>query len=220
MKWATLVRQSIITQIESFLFCVWGSPITKSMSISSHFHLGTGRGWSRPAGFWCSALVRWHKPSSPTWDVYPLCLLRDLDTCHYLIDHLITKSLCPHLTWSTTISTWSILSFLIHMYTWLLMSIDVSHTRSILHHLVHQSKTPIHHSSPLVHQHEVSWPCPLLLVISMLHACASWDKRHVQHTKLVLWLVSWVNRSLSISWPSHITYLHMGTIIKSFRSYS
>lgn len=152
--------------------------------------------------------------------MYPLCLLRDLDTCHYLIDHLITKSLCPHLTWSTTISTWSILSFLIHMYTWLLMSIDVSHTRSILHHLVHQSKTPIHHSSPLVHQHEVSWPCPLLLVISMLHACASWDKRHVQHTKLVLWLVSWVNRSLSISWPSHITYLHMGTIIKSFRSYS
>jgi hypothetical protein len=27
-----------------------GSSITKSMPISSHFHLGTGRGCSRPAG--------------------------------------------------------------------------------------------------------------------------------------------------------------------------
>jgi hypothetical protein len=48
---ATLVRQSIITQIESFPFCVRGSPVTKSMPISSHFHSGTGRGCNRPAGF-------------------------------------------------------------------------------------------------------------------------------------------------------------------------
>jgi hypothetical protein len=32
-------------------FWVRGSPITKSMPISSHFHLGTRRGCSRPAGF-------------------------------------------------------------------------------------------------------------------------------------------------------------------------
>jgi hypothetical protein len=58
MKWATLVRQSIITQIESFPFYIGGSPVTKSMPISSHFYSGTGRGCSRPAGFWCSAFVR------------------------------------------------------------------------------------------------------------------------------------------------------------------
>src|SRR5688572_14093766 len=67
MKWATLVRRSIITQIESFPFCVRGSPVTKSMPISSHFHSGTGRGCSRPTGFWCSAFVRWQVSHRATY---------------------------------------------------------------------------------------------------------------------------------------------------------
>jgi hypothetical protein len=35
----------------SFSFWVRGSPVTKSMPISSHFHSGTGRGCNRPACF-------------------------------------------------------------------------------------------------------------------------------------------------------------------------
>jgi hypothetical protein len=54
-------------QIESFPFCVRGSSVTKSMPISSHFHSGTGRGCNRPAGFWCSAFVRWQVSHRATY---------------------------------------------------------------------------------------------------------------------------------------------------------
>ena len=43
-KWADLVRRSIMTQIESYPFAVWGKPITKSIEISSYFQTGIGKG--------------------------------------------------------------------------------------------------------------------------------------------------------------------------------
>src|SRR5207253_7692221 len=53
MKWATLVRRSTITHMESYPDWVRGNPTIKSMLISSHFHSGVmwyyhelGEGWS------------------------------------------------------------------------------------------------------------------------------------------------------------------------------
>ena len=59
MKWATLVSRSTMTQIESWPRLDLGSPVIKSIPISSHFHSGIFKGWSNPAGRWCSALTRW-----------------------------------------------------------------------------------------------------------------------------------------------------------------
>jgi hypothetical protein len=44
IKCATFVRRSIITHIESLPFGVLGSPLMKSMLMSSHFHSGMGSG--------------------------------------------------------------------------------------------------------------------------------------------------------------------------------
>jgi hypothetical protein len=60
MKCVTLVRRSTITHIESLPLGVLGSPLMKSILISSHLHSGMGNGWSNPLGFWCSALTHWH----------------------------------------------------------------------------------------------------------------------------------------------------------------
>jgi hypothetical protein len=57
MKKATFVNRSTMTHIESFPFCVLGSPTMKSMLISSHFHTGICSGWSNLASCWCSALT-------------------------------------------------------------------------------------------------------------------------------------------------------------------
>jgi hypothetical protein len=57
-KWATLVRRSMMTQMESCPLFDLGRPVIKSIPTSSHFHVGIFNGWSRPAGLWCSALTR------------------------------------------------------------------------------------------------------------------------------------------------------------------
>jgi hypothetical protein len=58
MKCATLVRRPTITHIESLPLGVLGSPLMKSILMSSHFHSGMGNDWSNPLGFWCYALTR------------------------------------------------------------------------------------------------------------------------------------------------------------------
>jgi hypothetical protein len=50
MKCATLVKRSTITQMESFPFCVRGSPTMKSMLMSSHFQTGISSDCSKPVG--------------------------------------------------------------------------------------------------------------------------------------------------------------------------
>ena len=57
IKWATLVKWSTTTQIESYPDLVLGNPVIKSMPSLSHFHSGIGIGCSNPAGFWCSAFT-------------------------------------------------------------------------------------------------------------------------------------------------------------------
>jgi hypothetical protein len=52
-----LLNLSITTIIESFCFRVFGKPVIKSSDVVSHFHCGTGNGYNRPAGCWCSALI-------------------------------------------------------------------------------------------------------------------------------------------------------------------
>jgi hypothetical protein len=56
-KWADLGSRSIITQIESLPFCVIGSPILKSILISSHFHLCIDNDCNKLAGFMWIALT-------------------------------------------------------------------------------------------------------------------------------------------------------------------
>jgi hypothetical protein len=60
MKCVTFVRRPTITYTESLPLGVLGSPLTKSMLMSSHFHSGMGSGWSNPLDFLCSILTRWH----------------------------------------------------------------------------------------------------------------------------------------------------------------
>jgi hypothetical protein len=59
IKWTTLVRRSIMTQIELWPRSDLGRPVIKSVPTSSHFHMGTFKGCIRPAGLWCSALTHW-----------------------------------------------------------------------------------------------------------------------------------------------------------------
>ena len=59
MKRAKLLSLSITTKIESLCFWVFGKPVIKSSEMVSHFHYGTGNGYNRPAGCWCSALTCW-----------------------------------------------------------------------------------------------------------------------------------------------------------------
>jgi hypothetical protein len=51
MKWATLVRRSTMTHIESYPAWVRGNSTMKSISISFHFHSGIFKGCSNPAGY-------------------------------------------------------------------------------------------------------------------------------------------------------------------------
>src|SRR3954467_12920504 len=60
IKWATLIKWSTTTQIESYPDLVLGSPVIKSIPTLSHFQSSTGNGCSNPAGFWCSAFTRLH----------------------------------------------------------------------------------------------------------------------------------------------------------------
>ena len=56
-KCADLVSRSTITHSASCLCCVRGKGVTKSIMTCSHFHSATSKGWSSPAGFWCSAFT-------------------------------------------------------------------------------------------------------------------------------------------------------------------
>lgn len=58
-KWVDLVSLSIITQIESHSFVVFGKLVTKSMEIISHFHSGILNGCIRPNDLWCSIFDSW-----------------------------------------------------------------------------------------------------------------------------------------------------------------
>src|SRR3954467_4497012 len=60
MKWATLIKWSTTTQMESYPDLVLGNPVIKSIPTLSHFQSGTGNGYSSPASFWCSAFTRLH----------------------------------------------------------------------------------------------------------------------------------------------------------------
>ena len=51
MKCADLVNLLTTTHVESYPFCVWGSPTTKSMVTRSHFHSDSGISYSNPVGF-------------------------------------------------------------------------------------------------------------------------------------------------------------------------
>jgi hypothetical protein len=57
-KWAIFVSRSMITQMESYPFVVLGNTTTKSMLISSHFHVVIGKDCNGPAVFICMALTR------------------------------------------------------------------------------------------------------------------------------------------------------------------
>ena len=58
-KWVNLVNLSIITHTASYLAGVFGSPITKSIEILSHFYLGISKGYSAPNSFWWSIFTFW-----------------------------------------------------------------------------------------------------------------------------------------------------------------
>ena len=59
MKCADLVNLSTTTHIESYCFCVRGKPTTKSVLMSSHFHVITWIFCSKPPYLWCSAFTCW-----------------------------------------------------------------------------------------------------------------------------------------------------------------
>ena len=59
MKWVLLVSLSTTTQIPVLPFFDLGKPSMKSIETLSHFHCGTSKGWSKPPGFFCSALTCW-----------------------------------------------------------------------------------------------------------------------------------------------------------------
>jgi hypothetical protein len=69
MKWATFVKRSTMTQIESYPAWVHGNPTMKSIPVSSHFHSGILRGCSNPAGLYCSAFTRWQVSHRATYSV-------------------------------------------------------------------------------------------------------------------------------------------------------
>jgi hypothetical protein len=50
MKWADLVKRSIMTHIELYPHEVWGIPTMKSIHMFSHFHSGMLKGCRFPAG--------------------------------------------------------------------------------------------------------------------------------------------------------------------------
>jgi hypothetical protein len=67
MKWATFVKRSTITHIESYSAWVRGNPTIKSILISSHFHSGIFKGCSSPVGLWCSAFTLWQVSHNDTY---------------------------------------------------------------------------------------------------------------------------------------------------------
>jgi hypothetical protein len=69
MKWATFVKRSTITHIESYPAWVRGHPTMKSIPISSHFHCGIFRGCSNPTGLWCSTFTLRHVSHRATYSV-------------------------------------------------------------------------------------------------------------------------------------------------------
>jgi hypothetical protein len=59
MKWANF--ENLSTMVKTIdLLPTFGNPSTKSIMISSHTYLGTGRGWRSPAGCRCLVLFLWH----------------------------------------------------------------------------------------------------------------------------------------------------------------
>jgi hypothetical protein len=59
IKWVTMVNQSTMTQIESYLAWIRSNPTIKSIPISSHFHSRIFSGSSNHAVLWCSAFTLW-----------------------------------------------------------------------------------------------------------------------------------------------------------------
>ncbi|KAJ0941373.1 hypothetical protein HanRHA438_Chr02g0093811 [Helianthus annuus] len=50
-KWALFVSRSTITHIVSCPLFILGSLVTRSIVISSHFHIGISKGCKSPYGF-------------------------------------------------------------------------------------------------------------------------------------------------------------------------
>lgn len=61
------VNLSTITYIVLFPVLLFGSPITKSIVMSSHFHSGIKRGCNPPTCFWCSIFTCWHTTHLATY---------------------------------------------------------------------------------------------------------------------------------------------------------
>jgi hypothetical protein len=75
IKWADLVRRSIMTHFELYPREVWGKPTMKSMQMFSHFHSGMLKGCRFLAGLKWSALTLWHVSPSNTYLVFPSSFL-------------------------------------------------------------------------------------------------------------------------------------------------
>jgi hypothetical protein len=67
MKWADLVKRSMMTHIELYPHEVWGKPTMKSMQMFSHFHSGILKGCRFSPGLKWSALILWQVSHSNTY---------------------------------------------------------------------------------------------------------------------------------------------------------
>jgi hypothetical protein len=110
----------------------------------------------------CLIMVLRPKPPNTVREVYPLCLLHNLDVCH--CPSLTTQSWSPHANaWHCQLLPWlgqhGLCRLLI--YTCSSTSPSASHPRSVLAPQSLGSRLHVYPSSPLVHLHELAWPYPL-----------------------------------------------------------
>jgi hypothetical protein len=107
MKWADLVKRSMMTHIELHPCEVWGQPTMKSMQMFSHFHSGMLKGCRFSVGLkWSALILRQVSHSDTNFAISRFILVHQKFFFKFWCILLVPRSIEYHEQWTSSMILW------------------------------------------------------------------------------------------------------------------